>query len=44
MKHFMIFFLSGMVVLLLVANLFAQGPDTLWTKTFGDSLYKVRKA
>jgi len=32
MKHFS---LPCIVILLLAANLFAQGPDTLWTKTYG---------
>ncbi len=27
--------LSGTVIFLFSANLFAQGPDTLWTKTYG---------
>lgn len=45
MKHFKILYFTGVVMLMLVANLFSQGPDTLWTRTYGgehdDCCYSV---
>ncbi len=45
MKHFKILFLTGVVMLILAVNLSAQGPDTLWTRTYGgehdDCCYSV---
>ncbi|MCK4397010.1 T9SS type A sorting domain-containing protein [candidate division WOR-3 bacterium] len=35
MKNLKKLLLSGTVILLFSANLFAQGPDTLWTRTYG---------
>jgi hypothetical protein len=36
MKDLRVIYLVGMIMLILnVANLFAQAPDTLWTKTYG---------
>ena len=35
MKHFKILFISGLIVLLQLGNLFVQCPDTLWTRTYG---------
>jgi len=35
MKNSKKLLLSGTVIFLFSANLFAQGPDTLWTKTYG---------
>ncbi|MCK4576351.1 hypothetical protein KAU34_08080, partial [candidate division WOR-3 bacterium] len=47
MKHFKILFLTGVVMLILVANLFSQGPDTLWTRTYGgehdDCAYSIQE-
>jgi len=45
MKHFEKFFLVLMVVFLCVSSLFAQPPDTLWTRVYGgehdDCIYDV---
>jgi len=38
MKHIRMFFLKIILLYLLPIELFAQSPDTLWTKTFGDTL------
>jgi hypothetical protein len=38
-KQFKRVSLAGMLMLLLGANLFAQAPDTLWTKTYGGTDY-----
>lgn len=35
MKSHQLVSFTGIAVLLLVSNLFAQAPDTLWTKTYG---------
>lgn len=36
MKHSRVLYLAGVIIFLLgMANLFAQVPDTLWTKTYG---------
>ncbi len=37
MKDFKTLFISGILILLLVVNLSAQVPDTMWTKTYGGS-------
>ncbi len=39
MKLFKKLFLMGVASLIFIANLFAQAPDTLWTKTFGGADY-----
>lgn len=47
MKHCKILFLELMIILLCVTHLFAQAPDTLWTRTYGgehdDCAYSVRE-
>ncbi len=35
MKHFKILFIPGIFLSILMTHLFAQAPDTLWTRTYG---------
>ena len=39
MQHLKILYLFGMAILLCGVNLYAQAPDTLWTRIYGGTEY-----